>query len=689
MKRNYLLGSLVLSLLLTGCKVNKPGAIIFTYKEDPYTPLIGTKENTEVFNYNEIVVNKVENLREDFAMGVDASMVKTVEENGGVYYNEEGKEQDVFQIMNQNGVNFFRVRIWNNPENLFGDKYGGGNVDTAEAISMAKRAQAANMNVMVDLHYSDFWADPSNQRTPTKWVSKDLAGLALEVEKFTKETVQAFKDEGVEVQAIQIGNEINNGLLHPLGRLDWENAKASYENIALLLKAGIKGAKAAAKDIKTMIHLADGGSFDVFNAFFSAMETNKVNYDLIGASYYPYYHGSLENLKHNLDNTASKFKKPVIVAEMSYGYTVADTPNASHIYNTQMEDMGKYLTSIQGQATAIHDVVKILSEVPEKRGLGIFYWEPAWLPVPNASWATAEGQAWVTYGDANDLNNVNEFSDGKATWANQALFSYNGRMLPSLKTFKMLRTDHNKTGEVATKVRTSSIDVTLNIATKEKLPATYLVETSLDAIRPYDVVWDESDVSRLVTPGNYIVKGTVLNRFTVTANVKVIENFISDPSFEEQGSSDRIIAPWTANSTTHAADVNKVVKLNRKAGDVLDGTTSLNWYHSNQTFDFKVSQKIMLEEAGTYTFSAFVMAINRTEIKHTELQIFIVTADNTKHIFDYKDLVRGWGTLKDYYIKGTIEFSLTKGQEITLGLEGRAPAQAWGHADAFSLVKGA
>lgn len=696
--KNKVIPVLVMSfaILLSGCKPGSssssgtlPFGAIFTYQTGDYTPIIGDRSNTEEFDYDGIIVNPVSGLRDDFAMGVDASMVKTVEENGGVYYNEAGEEQDVFQIMNQNGVNFFRVRIWNTPNNLFGDKYGGGSVNTAEAISMAKRAQAANMNVMIDLHYSDFWADPSNQRTPTKWVSKDLAGLSVEVEQFTAATLNAFKNEGVNVQAIQIGNEINNGLLFPIGRLDWANAAKSYENIATLLKAGIKGAKAVNPSIKTVIHLADGGSFDVFNNFFSAMATNNVDYDLIGASYYPYYHGTLEQLKHNLNNSADKFKKPIIIAEMSYGFTVADDPDASHIYNSQMEEKGKYKTSIQGQATAIRDVVNILSEVPENRGLGIFYWEPAWLPVANAGWATAEGQAWIEYGDANDLANVNEFTDGKVTWANQALFSYNGRMLPSLKTFTLLRGTQTEMSEAAVRARTSSITVTLNAAAKETLPDTYLVETNLDAIRAYKVTWDATQVLSLDTPGEYEIDGVVLTLFNVKAYVTVIENYVLDPSFENQGSSDRITAPWVATSTTHSDDVNRVVKLNRKAGDVLHGTTSLNWYHSNQAFAFKVNQDITLEDAGQYTLNAFVMAVNRTEIAHTTLQIFVIKADQTKLVFDLKDLVRGWGTLVDYYIKAEITFSVNAGEKISLGVEGSAPAQAWGHADAFSLVKGA
>lgn len=688
MKSKKLLLALVIAgASLAGCK-DKPGDSLFTYETKAFSDTLGTRTNNETYAYDDIIVNPIPNLRDDFAMGVDASMIQTVEDNGGVYYNEAGQEQDVYQIMARNGVNFFRVRLWNSPRNLFGKGYGGGDVDTAQAIKMSKRAQAANMNVMVDLHYSDFWADPGSQRTPTKWAGKQLNDLAREVEQFTAQVLNEFKNAGVNVQAIQIGNEINNGLLFPVGQINWSNPTQSYKDVATLLKAGIRGAKSVNPKILTMIHLAEGGSYDVFNNFFTALDNNDVKYDLIGASYYPFYHGTLENLKYNLDNTATKFKKPVIVAETSYGYTVATHQGASHIYNTQMEDAGKYITSIQGQASALRDVVQILADVPNKLGAGVFYWEPAWLPVANAGWATAEGQAWSDFGDANDSANVARYNDGLATWSNQALFSFNGRMLPSLKAFKMMKGSQPVINETAVKVRTPVISVTLNSAENETLPATYLVETNFNAIRPYPVVWNETQVSQLSTPGNYVIDGVVLGTYNVVANVLVIQNFVRDPSFENQGSSDRVIAPWVASSETHPNEVNKVAKLNRKAGDVLTGTTSFNWYHSSDVFHFKVSQEITLSSAGIYELSAFTMAVAGSEISHLMLEFFVVKGDGTRLSLDMKNAVRGWGTVADYYIKGEIKnIDVTANETITIGIEGRGNPGAWGHADDFALIK--
>lgn len=678
----------ITALLLTGCQTGgKNNNDYFTYQTTPFTATLGEGRNSDDYNYDLIKVNPISNLRSDFAMGVDASMVAKVEEHGGIYYNEEGVEQDVFEIMADNGVNFFRVRIWNNPQNIFGVEYGGGSVDTALAISMAKRAQRANMNILVDLHYSDFWADPANQRIPNAWASMTITQLDNAVEAFTKDTLQAFKDAGVNVQAVQIGNEINNGFLFPIGKLDWANQTATYSTVSRLIKAGIRGAKSVNKNILTMLHLAEGGSYDVFNAFFTAMQTNNVNYDIIGASYYPFYHGSLANLKHNLDTVSAKFNKPVIVAEMSYGYTVDANENAQHIYNTQMEDAGSYITSIQGQATALHDVIEVLADVPENRGLGIFYWEPAWLPVAGAGWATAEGQAWVETGDGYSSDVVAGYTDGKATWSNQGLFNFNGRMLPSLKTFALVRGEHAVFGELATRARTALITVTLNSAINETLPATYLVETNLDAIRSYPVVWDATEAAKLATVGTYTVPGVVAGQFNVLANVTVIENYVKDPSFENQGASDRIVEPWIATSSTHSDKPNNVVKLNRKAGDVLNGSTSLNWYHGSAEFHFKVEQEINLTNSGSYSLSAYLMAIKPSEIAHSMLQIYVINTDGVKSFVDMKGLVKGWGTFQEFYVKGEVEFSVVTPGTIKIGLEGRAPAAAWGHADEFSLVK--
>lgn len=684
-KRRSLLVGILSVALLAGCgSDSSKDKTYFHYDSKDFEPILGEKVNNETYNYEGIKVNPVMNLRDDFAMGVDGSMIATVEENGGTYFNKDGVEQDVYQIMANNGVNFFRVRLWNNPMTLVGDGYGGGNVNTRKAIAMSKRAQAAGMNIMVDFHYSDFWADPDTQRAPTTWAAMNEAQVVEEVEKFTFETLTQFKNSGVNVSAIQVGNEINNGMIYPFGRIDWSNPKKGFDSVANFLKAGIKGAKAVNKDIYTVIHLANGGAKEEFDVYFSELENRNVDYDMIGVSYYPYYHGTLEALEGNLHNLANKFNKPIMIVEFAYGHTTANHEWAANIYNQNMEESGKYLTSIQGQATALVDVINILANVPNNLGLGLFYWEPAWLPVEGASWATANGQAWSEFGDGMNPSYVSRFSDGKATWSNQGLFSYDGRALPSLQTFNLVRGDQEVVEEKYIKVYEDEISLTLNLAENEQLPTTYSAITDFDAIRQAAVVWNDSEAARLDTIGEYTVTGSVNDEFSVTANVNVIQNFIKDPGYESQGETDELLAPWIIRSSTPSDDV---VKLNRKPQDVRSGTSDLNWYHGSESFSFDVYQIIDNLGEGTYNLTTYIMAVSPGELAHSNLEVYFKVNDE-EHTVQMKDLVIGWGTPANYYIEAKIEnVYVSSNANVEIGIRGSAVAGAWGHVDDWSLVE--
>lgn len=650
----------------------------FDYATPTYTKTIGTKTNDE--KYDDIIINPVTGMRDDFIMGVDASMVKTVEECGGVYYNAEGKEQDVFEIMAESGVNFFRVRVWNNPSRL-GEDYGGGNVDVDEAVAMSKRAARVGMNILVDFHYSDFWADPENQEKPARWASYDLNELVTAVEEYTKESLQKFKDEGLDVDMVQIGNEINYGMLWSEGKIDF-SAEDGFKNLASLLSSGIKGANSVFPDAYTAIHLANGGNKDEFDTYFTELEKYKVNYDVIGASYYPFYHGSLEELEANLNNVSEKFNKPVYVAEISYGFT-NEAPTlpliASNIYNESFEDAGGYLTGIQGQASAIRDCIQSVASIKNNMGLGVFYWEPAWLPVDGASWADA----------ASGRTDKDDYS----TWANQAMFSYTGKALPSLQVFSKVKSG-TATAETPLKVRNSTVEYTLNTTANEKMPEVVNVETSLGAIRTAAVSWNIPN-SMKKADGSYVlgthtvtgmvqsVTSTVAQDKMVTATVHVIENYISDPSYENQGESDAIIAPWVVESSTPAGQ--KVIKLDRKT-DTRTGKTDLNWYYAGGAFTATVSQTVNNLPSGTYKLTSYCMAIKNSEIANSVV-FFVRDASGTEiATLDITEQIKGWGSKDSYYVPAVIE-NISLNGTCTIGVRISAASGAWGHIDDWSLVK--
>jgi arabinogalactan endo-1,4-beta-galactosidase len=688
--RNLLKSLFVASLILpivTGCgsqettsETSSGETNMFSYEDISFKDNIGTSTNDEDHDYGDIVVNKLDNdLREDFAYGVDASMTYEVENHGGIYYNQLGQEQDVFQILRKSGVNFVRFRLWNNPESKLHKAYGGGNNSLDVDIDLARRAKAANMNVMIDFHYSDFWADPDHQNVPRAWGSLSQDDIPEQIEEFTKESLKKFKDEGITVDAVQIGNEINNGMSGY--QINWNKQDESYKVMAGMISKGISGAKEVFPNIKTIIHLANGGNKEEFESFFTAMDSNNVNYDIIGASYYPHLSGSLDELQANLDNISEVTGKPVMVVETSWGFTDEYNEYTENSYSSADEEVGGYLTSEQAQATCLRDICNVLGNVPNKKGLGIFYWEPGWLPVEGAGWATASGQSYQAVGDDSKRSS---YVDGKATWSNQGLFSYTGKALSSLSTYSYLKDGHNETSEVSVKARHETGSVTINLADNETLPTVGRVETNLDAIRNRTLVFDESAINEVKTKGVHTdLKGILDGKYEVTYSANCIQNFIKDPGFENQGESDTVKAPWVIDYSTPNGE--KVIKLDRKK-DIRSGKTDLNWFHSSSDYTFKVSQEIKNLPAGTYTLKTYIMGIRMSEAKHTKLDLFVEIEGKDSIIVDYcsADYLKGWS--EGYQEISINDFVLEEGANIKVGLIGAASAKAWAHNDDWELV---
>ena len=675
-----LLALAVGTLMGTGCSSSNA---MFTYEEAKFEDKFGQRTNAEVYDYDSLKVNRLEeDLREDFAFGVDASMTKTVLENGGVYFNKDGKEQDLFQILKRNGVNFVRFRLWNNPTTKYGDKYGGGDNDVENDIFMARMAKEANLNVLIDFHYSDFWADPDKQNVPKEWGSLLPRELPEAIKTFTTETLQKFKDSGVTVDAVQIGNETNNGMAGY--GINWNNTSESFDQIAKMMQAGIDGAKAVFSNIKTIIHLANGGNKDEFENYFTSLDARNVNYDIIGASYYPHLSGNIDELQTNLNNVSEKTNKPVMVVETSWGFTdeyiYGVTGNS---YSSEDEEVGGYLTSVQAQATMLRDITNVLAKVPNQKGLGIFYWEPGWLPVKYADWATNYGQSYADYGK--DGFEEKYDTHGLATWSNQGLFSYTGKALPSLATYTYLKEGHNEANETSTGLRHDLIEnYTINTANNEELPKTVKVVTDFDAIREREVVWSNEAIEAVKNTKQGILKGLkglVEGKYEVSINVKCIRNFVKDPGFEQQGESDILGEPWHLKDVVPANQ--KVAKLDRKK-DIRSGRTDLNWFYSSEEFSLTVYQDVTLP-ADTYTLTTYVMSIAMSAIAHTRFELFyqIEGQDEVAVSFLDEDHLAGWGDYQECSIEDIV---ISQESNVRIGLHVAAKAGAWGHNDDWELV---
>ena len=359
----------------------------------------------------------------DFIKGADVSMLAEVEKHGGKFFDEHGNPQDAMAILKENGFNYIRLRLWVEPKDADGKPYGGGNNDLATTIALAKRAKANGMKFLLDYHYSDFWTDPARQNKPKAWANMNIDQLTEAVYQHTKTTMDAFAKAGVLPDMVQVGNEINGGMLWPEGK-SWGQNGGEFDRLAGLLNAGIKAVKEHGDQIKIMLHLAEGTKNDTFIWWFDEITKRKVPFDIIGLSYYIYWNGPMNALQYNMDDISKRYDKDLIVVEAAYGYTTANCDNAENNFTSKEADDAGYPATVQGQANYLHDLLQVVTKVPEGRGKGVFYWEPAWLPTPGATWATKAGMKY----------NSDDWKEGNAR-ENQSLFDCQGKVLPSIKAF--------------------------------------------------------------------------------------------------------------------------------------------------------------------------------------------------------------------------------------------------------------
>lgn len=362
-------------------------------------------------------------------LGIDASTYLEELSHGAKYY-DGNTEIDPLDAFVANGVNYMRIRVWNNPYSPEGEPYLAGTADLDNYVKLGKLAKAKGYHLYMDLHYSDFWADPGKQFIPKAWSSYSLDELCEAVYDFTCHCLNTAIREGVAPEMIQVGNEITNGILWPVGKLEIDGKRGNYESFTRLILAGTRACREVLPEAKIMLHLERSNDKEVYQEFFSEMERAGVEFDVIGASYYPFWHGLPEELFDNL-RACRRFGKEIMIAELGYGFTtegyflkgkecrlvvdesLSRVPGFTDIYPMTPE----------GQKAFIHYFFR---RAREERVDGIFYWEPLWIPGEGICWASEAGQRYIR-------------EEGKSThneWANQCLFDYEGRKLPAFDEFK-------------------------------------------------------------------------------------------------------------------------------------------------------------------------------------------------------------------------------------------------------------
>ncbi|MCX8038173.1 MAG: glycosyl hydrolase 53 family protein [Candidatus Sumerlaeia bacterium] len=292
----------------------------------------------------------------DFAIGADVSFLKQAEERG-VVFKDGGVSKPGLQILKDHGYNWIRLRLFHTPPRL------PNNLDYT--LALAADARKLGFKFLLNYHYSDTWADPGKQFIPKAWEGKSHAELVQAVFEYTRDTIAAFRNAGVMPDMVQIGNEISNGMLWPDGKLP-----AQWDNFADLLKAGIRGVEAGrghAPRPRIMIHIDKGGNQKATKAFFDKLNAYAIPYDVIGQSYYPWWHGTLDALRENLAFMASEYQKDIVLVEVAYCWRPTE-------YRTQS---GPFPESPEGQRAFLDTVHRAVRATPNGRGAGIFWWEPA------------------------------------------------------------------------------------------------------------------------------------------------------------------------------------------------------------------------------------------------------------------------------------------------------------------------
>lgn len=362
-----------------------------------------------------------------FIKGMDLSTLLELERCGAKYY-ENGKEKDILDIMKEHDVDTIRLRLWNDPKSEDGEPYGAGNNDLAETIAIGKKVTDAGFGVLLNFHYSDFWADPGKQIKPKAWKDFGVDELEQAVYDFTLENLTKIIEAGVNVTMIQVGNELSNGLLWPEGKVP------NYDNIAKFVNAGIRACRKVNADIPIMIHLDNGGNNELYVRWFTNFIERGEEFEYIGLSYYPFWHGSLDQLEFNMNDIAKRFNKDLIIAEVSMGFTMdsyqeyeklADSERKGYATKPELVEKIDYPMTIEGQADFTKDFLNRVANVVDDHGKGFFWWEPAWIPVPGSGWATPAS-----------LKYMNDPGPCGNEWANQALFDYDGNVLPALDVIK-------------------------------------------------------------------------------------------------------------------------------------------------------------------------------------------------------------------------------------------------------------
>ena len=609
-----------------------------------------------------LYVKKVDNIPGDFIFGMDASSVLSEEASGVKYYNFDGEEQDVFKTLAENGVNYIRVRVWNNPYDKDGNGYGGGNCDINTAVEIGKRATKYGMKLLVNFHYSDFWADPGKQMVPLEWKDMAIEEKADALYEYTKECLELLKKEKIDVGMVQLGNETNGKMC----------GETTWFNMHYLWKSGSKAVREIFPEALIAIHFANPEKAGSYDTYASKLAYYEIDYDVFASSYYPFWHGTLENLTNVLTKISEDHKKKVMVMETSYAYTPDDTDFNGNTISEGSAVTKNYPYTVSGQATAVRDVVEAVVKIPD--GIGVVYWEGTWISVGTDSWEENSkkwekyGSGWASsYASDYDPDDAGKYYGGSAV-DNQAMFDEKGSPLESLRVFNLVR--YGNDAEIKADALEDCI-LTFDIGSEVKLPDTVnaiMTDSSRSAI---DVKWDITDgelASMSDRGGKYEVKGTA-GKMEAVAYISVIEfNYLKNFSFE-----DGDLTGWTLSDLASCDEL----YVEDKVTDSLSGSRHMHfWSAAQNSVEFTLEQKVGDLESGEYKYSISIMGGDGGS---TDIYAYVKLNGETVKTVPMK--ITSYGNWDTAVIDG-IEY--TEGDALTVGIYVKCAGEgngAWGKID--------
>lgn len=609
-----------------------------------------------------IRANAAQTTQTEFIKGMDLSSLEAVEDYGGVFYDENNNPiPNILAYVKSKGVNYIRLRIWNDPTLAFD---AGDYCNKEHTIEMAQRIKAAGLKLLLDFHYSDFWADPAHQQKPAAWENLTFPQLVQAVYDYTADVLNDLDVVGAYPDMVQIGNEISGGLLWPDGYID------NPQNLAALLNSGIQAVRdttPSGKTCKIMIHIAEGGDTERFEYFFDLLTSHGVtDFDVIGLSYYAYWHGTLQDAKNNMNNCVSRYGKEVCIVETAYPYTYADADGYPNAVGQKETDIGGLPASVFNQKLMLEMTFNTVATVNNNKGLGVFYWEPLWLPVPGAG---------VMKGEGNE-------------WDNQIMFDANGKVLDSINAFQFdpaAAAQYNDRHTIVYSPEPIKVQVDTYNSLNEVLPQTVKVLRFDGTLVDLPVTWigaDQVDMSKVATVTlNGVVSG--LNPYpgvqlaTPQITVKIQRNLVKNPSFEIVSGN----TYWTIN------------KILGDAGQITNGVHSTPksgigsfHYWDDKDFIVEVTQDVYVTENHTYTLNVWAQG-SWANMDYDNYYLFArYTAPNGQQVLlGRTDMMNAnWGWWNEFSVENIV---IPAGvNKITIGAHIRGHAGAYGTLDDFELL---